>query len=100
MALFGISAANVPGQPSSELGELRQEIQAIQEGQAAIQDDLVEIKKLLEPLQPKKPAPFQPVEVSLEGAPVLGEHGAEVTIGPAALKAHVTAGDCTGPSPA
>ena len=24
----------------------------------------------------------------------------EVTIGPAALKAHFTAGDCTGPSPA
>ena len=80
MALFGISASNVPGQPSSELGELRQEIQAIQEGQAAIQDDLVEIKKLLEPVQPKMPVALQPVEVSMEGLPVLGERDSEVTI--------------------
>ena len=79
LLLGGLSPATF-AQSSSELGEIREEIQTLKEGQQGIQEDVAEIKKMLEAMQPKKPEPFKPVEVSLEGTPVMGENDAKVTI--------------------
>ena len=65
-----------------ELAELKGEVQAIKEGQVAIQKDLADIKKLLQQgarAAPSKPA-FKPTEISIEGAPFLGAADATVTL--------------------
>lgn len=78
----------ISGQPlwaastKDELAELKGEVQAIKEGQVAIQKDLADIKKLLQQgvrAAPSKPA-FKPTEISIEGAPVLGAAYATVTL--------------------
>lgn len=82
LGAISLAASRQPlqAQSSGELGELKQEIEALKKGQHAIQSDVAEIRKLLEASQPKKPEPFKPLEVSLDGTPVMGEADAKVTI--------------------
>jgi len=68
-------------QPSEELKTISKEIEALKEGQAAIQKDLQEIKNLLR----ARPAPAPPAEpqnivLSVDGAPFKGEKHAKVTL--------------------
>ena len=78
----------IAGQPlwaantKDDLAELKGEIKGLKEGQAAMQKDLAEIKKLLEQgarAAPSKPA-FKPTEISIGNAPFLGEADAIVTL--------------------
>ena len=78
----------IVGQPlwaastKEELAELKGEVQAIKEGQVAIQKDLADIKKLLQQgarAAPSKPA-FKPTDITIDGAPVLGAEDAIVTL--------------------
>lgn len=67
--------------PSEELKAVRKEIDALREGQTAIQKDLQEIKNLLR----ARPAPAPPAEqvgmiVSVDGAPFKGEKTAKLTL--------------------
>lgn len=88
LAVAGLlgSGAAVAGS-SDETDELRRELQALRESQAAIQRDLQEIKSLLRSrmqapaaaqVQPQAPPPER--VVSIEGAMVLGSKSAPVTL--------------------
>ncbi len=67
-----------------EVIELKQEVAALKEGQESMQEDLAEIKKLLEegaraPAAPAAPR-FTETEVSIGAAPFLGAEDATVTL--------------------
>ena len=67
--------------PGDDLGAVRKEIEALKEGQAAIQKDLQEIKNLLR----ARPVPVLPAEqvgmvLSVDGAPFKGERQAKLTL--------------------
>ncbi len=69
-------------QPAEELKTLRKDVEALKEGQTAIQKQLQDIKSLLQarPSAPAAgPAP-QDVVLSLDGAPVKGDKNAKVTL--------------------
>lgn len=84
VGLLGPVAAQA--RAGSETEQLRQELQALRESQAAIQRDLQEIKTLLrsrpQPPAAAPPQPAPPVErvVSIDGATVLGSRSAPVTL--------------------
>ena len=87
-SFFLLVFATLPAWAAStkdEVIELKQEVQAIKEGQAAMQKDLAEIKKLLEsgaraaPARPQ-PAPFKPRDVMITGASLMGDANAKVTM--------------------
>jgi protein-disulfide isomerase len=70
-------------QSSDDLNNLRKEVEALKEGQKAIQSDLQEIKNLLR----SRPtagapaaAPAAEVTLSVDGAPVKGDKAAKVTL--------------------
>ena len=69
-------------QPTDELKALKKDVEALKEGQKAIQKDLQDIKNLLLRARPSAaPAgPPQEAVVSLEGAPVKGDKNAKVTL--------------------
>jgi protein-disulfide isomerase len=78
----------IAGQPlwaastKAEIQEMKSEIKELKEGQASIQKDLADIKKLLEEGargRPSRPA-FKPTEVTIDDAPVLGATDATVTL--------------------
>ncbi len=75
LLLWG-SAAAAQSAPDTEA--LRKEMDALKAGQQAIQKDLAEIKKLLQnqPARPSQPAAFEPRDVSIKGAPFLGDAAA------------------------
>jgi len=80
MMPLSVSAAST----KQEVIELQGEVEAIKEGQEAIQKDLAEIKKLLQqgaraPTAPSAPA-FEPKVVTMDGAPFLGDADAPVTL--------------------
>ena len=61
--------------------DLKKDIEALKEGQKAIQKDLQEIKTLLQRAQPAAPpAPPQNVVLDLDKKPVKGERTAKVTL--------------------
>jgi hypothetical protein len=66
--------------PSDDLRAVRKEIEALREGQAAIQKELQEIKGLLRARPAAAPAEPQNVVLSVEGAPFKGEKSAKVTL--------------------
>jgi protein-disulfide isomerase len=72
-----VAALSAAGQTNQEL---KAEIEALKQGQAAILKELAEIKKLLAPRQQPQPEPFRPVELRLDGAHPLGEPSAAVTM--------------------
>ena len=80
LVVFG----SLPGlaQPSEDMKALRKDVDALKEGQKAIQSDLQEIKTLLR-ARPAAAAPAAaPLEavLSLDGAPVKGEKSAKVAL--------------------
>ena len=69
-------------QPADELKALRKDVEALKEGQTAIQKQLQEIKSLLQ-ARPTAAAPApapQEVVLSLDGAPVKGGKNAKVAL--------------------
>jgi type II secretory pathway component PulM len=66
--------------PSDDLKTVRKEIEALREGQAAIQKDLQEIKNLLRARPAAAPAEPQNIVLSVEGAPFKGDKLAKVTL--------------------
>jgi len=75
----------VPTQPgltqsSDELKAVRREIEALKEGQTAIQKELQEIKTLLRTRPAAAPTEPQNVVLSVEGAPFKGDKRAKVTL--------------------
>ena len=74
------------GQSEDELTKMRKEIEALKEGQKALQKDLQDIKGLLQarmtppPAQGPQEALAQPVALSIDGAPFLGSKDAKVTL--------------------
>ena len=66
--------------PGDDLGAVRKEIEALREGQAAIQKDLQEIKNLLRARPAVPPAEPQNIVLSVADAPFKGEKSAKLTL--------------------
>ena len=80
LLLWGSAAA---AQSAPDAQALRKEIDALKARAAKpIQKDLAEIKQFLQNqrAKPNQPAPFKPQDVSIKGAPFLGEAGAKLTL--------------------
>jgi len=67
-------------QSSEELKGLRKELEALKEGQTAIQKDLQEIKNLLRTRPAAAPAEPQNIVLSVADAPFKGEKTATLTL--------------------
>jgi hypothetical protein len=82
LAIFTILGAARPGvaQPSEDLKDLRKEVDALKQGQKAIQSDLQEIKNLLRARPTAAAPPVLEAVISFEGAPVKGDKNAKVTL--------------------
>lgn len=84
ITLLSLSVAGyaAPGlaQAGGEMERLRQDLEAIKEGQEAMRKELGEIKKLLQPRQP--PPPVQAIDTVLDigDAPVKGNKDAKLTL--------------------
>ena len=76
--LLASCAAPGLGQGNDEIQALKKEVQALREGQKAIQKDLDEIKKLLRSAQ--GPQAKQDIVLSVEGAPFMGDPKAKLTL--------------------
>jgi len=82
VGLLLLCASAGTAQSAADDPALQKEIDALKAGQQAIQKDLAEIKKLLQNQrrQPAKAAPFKPQDVSIKGAPFLGDANAKLTL--------------------
>ena len=91
--VFGLSLLTLLGAPpglaqdtSGEEGlDLRSEIEALKEGQEAIQEELEEIKSLLITRQAPAPAPAPApvalnIDLDIEGSPYKGNRNAKLTL--------------------
>ena len=68
-------------QTGGEVQTLKKEIEALKEGQTAIQKDLQEIKKLLQTRQaPAAPAEFKEAIINIDNAPVKGDKNARLVL--------------------
>jgi prefoldin subunit 5 len=78
-AVFLLFSAQ-PGfaQSSEELKALKEEIEALKQGQKAIQKDLTEIKTLLRGRRAMPP--FKEALISIDGEPFRGEKAAKLTL--------------------
>ncbi len=68
---------------NEEIQSLQSEIDALKKGQDEIKKDLKLIKDLLEPLKKltgQAEEPFKPVDVTIEGSPVLGKTNAPIIL--------------------
>ena len=68
---------------SEGVNDLKEEIEALKEGQKAIQKDLQEIKSLLRARQAPDPAPAPPpreIVLDLAGSPFKGDENAKLTL--------------------
>jgi protein-disulfide isomerase len=80
-----LSAPAFAASTKDEVIELQKEVQALKEGQESMKSDLAEIKKLLQsgaraaPTAPVQP-PFEPKDVNIAGASMLGDASAKVTL--------------------
>jgi hypothetical protein len=84
-----LSVLPATAQPGDDLRALRQEVDALKQGQSAIQKDLQEIKELLRarpappagrPMAPQAAAPPRDIPLDLTGAPVKGPTTAKVVM--------------------
>ena len=66
-------------QTAEEFKALRDEVKAVKDGQAAIQKDLQEIKKLLAS-RPAQPAEFKEAIINIDGAPIKGDKNAKLVL--------------------
>ena len=83
--LIGFTAVGSSwGQDAAELDSLKSEIETLKAGQAAIQRDLTEIKRLLLRGMSARAAPqapsFQPVDLAIDSATILGDESARVAL--------------------
>ncbi len=85
----GLAQSSEPGlaQSSDEVNALRSQIETLKAGQAEIQKDLAEIKKLLleRPMpsrsqRQRQARSFTPLDVAIDGAPFRGQADAPVTL--------------------
>ena len=67
-------------QTAEEFKALRDEVKAVKDGQAAIQMDVVEIKKLLQARLAAQPAEFKEAIINIKGAPVKGDKNAKLVL--------------------
>lgn len=67
-------------QTTDELKGLKKDVEALKEGQTAIQKDLQEIKGLLQRGRPSAAAPPQEAVVNVDGGPFKGQKNAKVTL--------------------
>jgi protein-disulfide isomerase len=68
-------------QSKSGIDKLNTEVEALKQGQDAMQRDITEIRKMLEDiLERARPKPFQPLDISLASAPSRGDRDAPVTL--------------------
>lgn len=83
--LFLLAGSSASGQANDELTKLRKEVEALREGQKALESELQEIKDLLRARQaPRPPSPqgplAQPVAISIDGTPFLGSKNARLAL--------------------
>jgi hypothetical protein len=76
----GTGTPSDAGQPSEELKNLRKDVDALKEGQKAIQSDLQELKNLLSRSRPTAAAPPRESVVSIEGAQFRGSKDARIVL--------------------
>jgi protein-disulfide isomerase len=68
-------------QDQTTIEGMRADIEALKQGQAAMQKDLAEIKRMLQHVPPRvQPRPFQPLDIDIAGAASRGAKDAPVTI--------------------
>lgn len=67
-------------QPTEELKALRKEMEALKEGQTAIQKELQEIKNLLRARPAPPPAEPQDIVLGVDDAPFKGDKHAKLTL--------------------
>ncbi len=60
--------------------DLRQEVEELKKNQEALQEELNELKAILEPVLARLPRPFRPQEVSVAGSPSMGEESADLVL--------------------
>ena len=84
LMIFGMAAHTVWAESPEDVSALKIEIEALKQGQKAIQKNLNDIKALLKALATrnvrKSPPPFKPADIAIDGSPVLGNADAPVTI--------------------
>ena len=84
MMLLLLVAGSLPAaaQSSEEVNALKQEIETLKQGQAAIQRELSEIKAILERATggTRQQQAFQPTDITVADAPFLGQADAPVTL--------------------
>ena len=78
IALFAAATFPAFAQPSDDIKNLQKEVDALKESQKTIQNDLQEIKNLLQ--RARAAAPPQEAVVSIDGAVVKGDKNAKVTL--------------------
>ena len=78
LAALGASAA--VAQSTDDLSSLRREVDALKEGQKAIQSDLQEIKNLPGARRAAPPPPAAETVLSVDGAPFKGDKNAKLTL--------------------
>ena len=84
-ALLFVGTGPAVAQSAEEMDALKAEIETLKQGQQAIQRDLAVIKQLLQQrpqarAQARAQVPFEPTELSVAGAPALGDVAAVVTL--------------------
>ena len=77
--ILALGASPAVAQSTDDLSSLRKEIDALKEGQKAIQSDLQEIKNLLR-ARPAAAALAPEVVLSVDGAPFKGDKNAKLTL--------------------
>lgn len=77
-----VLTASAPAQSADETSGIKKDIEALKEGQQAIQKDLQDIKKLLAARPAAGPAPEQALNaiISIDGEPTKGDKNAKLTL--------------------
>jgi protein-disulfide isomerase len=77
---FAYPAGSYAQEIDSALDELKREVEALKQGQAAMRQQLAEIKKLLRPKQRPQPVTAVNIELDVTGDPYSGDSNASVTL--------------------
>lgn len=80
--LLGVCAVPAFSQSEEEIKGLRRDLDAVRDSLKVIQNELGEIKKLLQqrPAAAPQAQPFQGATISIDGGPTLGSNNAKVTL--------------------